>query len=115
LTGLFLYAIFVDVLTNLKVLTMNKLLLNCRPGAVFDPSNKEHRQAYYSFIKNATWGHSPYQFIVEPGFEDIPTMIRHRLCEYYVSKEFGTTLPPLKSVNKNATLTVVKLPKKELT
>ena len=93
---------------------MNKLLLNCRPGAVFDPSNKEHRQAYYTFIRYSTWGQSPYQFIVEPGFDDIPSMIRHRLCEYYVTKEFGQN-PPVLPVSKNAKLTVVKLPKKELT
>lgn len=93
---------------------MNKLLLNCRPGAVFDPTNRDHRNAYYTFIMNASWSRSPFQFILEPGFDDIPTMCRIRLCEYYVTKEFGAP-PPLKSVSKDATLTVVKLPKKELT
>jgi hypothetical protein len=93
---------------------MNKLLLNGRSFVVFDAENKDHRKSYYTFIKHSTWGHSPFQFILEPGFEDIPTMCRHRLCEYYVTKEFGQN-PPVLPVSKNAKLTVVKLPKKELT
>lgn len=95
---------------------MNKLLLNCRPATVFDAANKEHRKSYYSFIKHATWGRSPYQFILEPGFEDVPTMCRYQLCEYYVSREFGNAPKNPPPINKNAKLTVVKLkPKKELT
>ena len=92
---------------------MNKLLLNCRPGTVFDASNKEHRKAYYNFIKNATWARSPFQFLLEPGFEDVPTMCRHRLCEYYVGREFGKLTASTLPVNKNTQLTVIKLkPKK---
>lgn len=92
---------------------MNTLLLNCRPGMVFDATNKEHRQAYYIFLKNSTWGRSPYQFILEPGFEDIPTLCRHRLCEYYVSKEFTPSTPPKKIKSKHSNkLTVVKLPQR---
>ena len=91
---------------------MNTLLLNCRPGAVFDATNKEHRQAYYNFLRYATWGRSPYQFILEPGFEDIPTLCRHRLCEYYVSKEFAELATPPKKTKNSHKLTVVKLPQK---
>ena len=94
---------------------MNKLLLNCRPGTVFDANNKEHRKSYHIFITNSSWGRSPYQFILEPGFEDIPTLCRHRLCEYYVSKEFAAIKPVLKFDKKNSNkLTVVKLsPKRD--
>jgi hypothetical protein len=89
---------------------MNNLLLNCRPHTVFDAKNKEHRKAYFNFLKYSTWGRSPYQFILEPGFEDIPTLCRHRLCEYYVSKEFTPIRPTLKFNNQNTNkLTVVKL------
>lgn len=88
---------------------MNKLLLNCRPATVFNAANKDHRKAYYHFIKYSTWGRSPYQFLLEPGFEDIPTMCRHQLCEYYVSREFGDRLNGSLPVNKNTKLTVVKL------
>jgi len=91
---------------------MNTLLLNCRPGMVFDATNKEHRNAYYHFLKYSTWGRSPYQFILEPGFEDIPTLCRHRLCEYYVSKEFAGSANPA-HINKMSKLTVVKLATKK--
>ncbi len=95
---------------------MNKLLLNCRPATVFDAANKEHRRSYFNFLKHSTWGRSPYQFLLDPGFEDVPTMCRHRLCEYYVSREFGDSIKNPPPVNKNTKLTVVKLkPKKELT
>jgi hypothetical protein len=94
---------------------VNNLLLNCRPHTVFDANTKEHRKAYYHFLKFSTWGRSPYQFILEPGFEDIPTLCRHRLCEYYVSKEFAAVKPTLKFNKPNSNkLTVVKLgPKKD--
>lgn len=85
---------------------MNKLLLNCRPGTVFDPTNKEHRKSYWSFLKYSTWGRSPYQFILEPGFEDVPTMCRHRLCEFYVAKEFDSKR---KQPIRSSKLTIVKL------
>lgn len=91
---------------------MNKLLLlNSRPVTVFDVTNKDHRKSYYNFLKYSTWGRSSYQFILEPGFEDVPTMCRYQLCEYYVGREFDT-------VAKNTTssigdkLTVVKLKSK---
>ena len=100
------------LLTNPIGITVNKLLLNCRPGTVFDATNKEHRKAYHTFISNSSWGRSPYQFILEPGFEDVPTMCRHRLCEYYVNKEFAGSANPA-HINKMSKLTVVKLaPKK---
>lgn len=89
--------------------SMNNLLLNCRPHTVFDANIKEHRQAYYIFLKHSTWGRSPYQFILEPGFEDIPTLCRHRLCEYYVSKEFAPVKPTTKPNAQPHKLTVLKL------
>ena len=86
---------------------MNNLLLNCRPATVFDPNNKEHRKAYYEFIKYSSWSRSPYQFVLEPGYEDIPHMCRIRLCEYYVNKEFGKEK---QKSTKSSILTVVKMP-----
>ena len=90
---------------------MNNLLMNCRPATVFNPTDKEHRKAYYEFIKYSTWSRSPFQFVLEPGFEDIPHMCRIRLCEYYVNKEFGISKSK-SNVNKTAILSVVKLPQK---
>ncbi len=90
---------------------MNNLLLNCRQFVVFDASNKDHRRAYYEFISNSSWRNSRYQFIIEPGFEDVPTMCRIRLCEYYVNKEFTVTPLPKRYID-NDKLTLVKLPQR---
>jgi hypothetical protein len=55
----------------------------------FDAENKEHRRYYAEFVKFQTWGHCPVRFLVtdEHGM-DLPTMIRNKLCEYYVDQEF---------------------------
>jgi hypothetical protein len=55
----------------------------------FDVSNKEHRRYYAEFLKFDSWGHCPVRFIItdEHGM-DLPTMIKNKLCEYYVSQEF---------------------------
>jgi hypothetical protein len=112
LTGLFL-CVTINILLTFLGYTVNKLLLNCRPATVFEPANKDHRRAYFNFLKNSTWGRSPYQFLLDPGFEDVPTMCRHRLCEYYVGREFGDKLNDPPPAGKNTKLTVVKLKSKE--
>ena len=112
MTGLFL-CVSILILLTLLGLTVNKLLLNCRPATVFDPASKDHRRAYFNFLKNSTWGRSPYQFLLDPGFEDVPTMCRHRLCEYYVGREFGDKLNDPPPAGKNTKLTVVKLKSRE--
>ena len=91
---------------------MNNLLLNCRPLVVFAPSNTEHRRAYYIFLKKSTWSLSPVQFALEPGFEDVPTMCRIRLSEFYVDREFNVPVKKRMRVKKPAKLSVVKLPQK---
>ncbi|CAB4133471.1 hypothetical protein UFOVP257_209 [uncultured Caudovirales phage] len=89
---------------------MNNLLMNCRPATVFNPENKEHRKAYYEFIKFSSWSRSPFQFVLEPGFEDIPHMCRIRLCEYYVNKEFHVAKP----ISKESLISVVRIPQKTI-
>lgn len=68
---------------------MSRLEYYGRPLVAFDASNKEHRRYYAEFLKYRGWGRCPVRFIVtdEHGM-DLPTMIRNKLCEYYVSQEF---------------------------
>lgn len=75
---------------------MSKLEFYCRPLVAFDPSNKQHRQIYYKFVVDRSWGHSPYRFICpdDTGW-DLVTMIQRHLLEHYVQKEFGKTVPKL--------------------
>jgi hypothetical protein len=68
---------------------MSKLAYHSRPWVAFDASNKEHRRYYAQFLKVNTWGHCPVRFIVEGDHGmDLPTMMRNKLCEYYVEQEF---------------------------
>ena len=56
----------------------------------FDPSNKDHRRYYIEFIEYGGWGRCPVRFICpEDVGMDLPTMIKNRLVEYYISREFG--------------------------
>jgi len=56
----------------------------------FDPYNKDHRRYYAEFLELGGWGRCPVRFICpeDTGF-DLPTMIRNRLVEYYIEREFG--------------------------
>ena len=68
---------------------MSRLEYYSRPLVAFDAGNKEHRRYYAEFLKFNTWGHCPVRFIVtEEHGMDLPTMIRNKLCEFYVRQEF---------------------------
>jgi hypothetical protein len=68
---------------------MSKLAYHSRPWVAFDASNKEHRRYYAEFVKFQTWGRCPVRFIVTDDHGmDLPTMIKNKLCEYYVKTEF---------------------------
>jgi hypothetical protein len=68
---------------------MSRLEYYSRPWVAFDASNKEHRRYYAEFLKFNTWGRCPVRFLItdEHGM-DLPTMLRNKLCEYYVEQEF---------------------------
>jgi hypothetical protein len=68
---------------------MSRLEYYSRPWVAFDASNKEHRRYYAEFLKFNTWGRCPVRFLItdEHGM-DLPTMLRNKLCEYYVAQEF---------------------------
>lgn len=71
---------------------MSKLEYLARPLVAFDPSNKDHRRYYADFVEYGGWGKCPVRFICPEDIgHDLPTMIRNRLVEYYISREFGGT------------------------
>ena len=68
---------------------MSRLAYYSRPWVAFDAHNKEHRRYYAEFVKFQTWGRCPVRFIVTDDHGmDLPTMIKNKLCEYYVNQEF---------------------------
>ena len=69
---------------------MSKLEYLMRPLVAFDPQNKDHRRYYAEYVQYGGWGKCPVRFICPEDIgHDMPTMIRNRLCEYYISREFG--------------------------
>ena len=71
---------------------MSKLEYLQRPLVAFDPHNKDHRRYYAEFLQYGGWGRCPVRFIVPDDHGmDLPTMIKNKLCEYYISREFGGT------------------------
>lgn len=68
---------------------MSRLEYYNRPFVAFDPANKEHRRYYHEFLEYRGWGRCPVRFIVpDEHANDLPTMIRNKLVEYYVKEEF---------------------------
>lgn len=56
----------------------------------FDPNNKDHRRYYAEYMEYGGWGKCPVRFICPEDYGmDLPSMIRFRLIEYYVDREFG--------------------------
>ncbi len=69
---------------------MSRVEFPSRPLVAFDPYNKDHRRYYAEFLEYGGWGRCPVRFIVpEEHANDLPTMIKNSLVEYYVSREFG--------------------------
>lgn len=69
---------------------MSRLEFLARPLVAFDPMNKDHRRYYAEYLEYGGWGTCPVRFIVPEDYGmDLPTMIRNRLVEYYITREFG--------------------------
>jgi hypothetical protein len=71
---------------------MSRLEYLMRPLVAFDPTNKDHRRYYAEYIEHGGWGRCPVRFIVpEDHGDNLPTMIKNRLVDFYISREFGGT------------------------
>jgi len=69
---------------------MSKLEFLMRPLVAFDPYNKDHRRWYADYLEYGGWGRCPVRFICpEDTGMDLPTMIKNRLVNYYMDREFG--------------------------
>ena len=90
---------------------MFKTRLYLRPWALFDPSNKEHRQHYYNFVKNKSWKGCPYQWVIADESIDIVYSMQRAVAEYYAAKEF-TVKKPAKRKSNTRVVNVVKIQQK---
>jgi hypothetical protein len=58
-------------------------ILKQRIRVYFDPSNKKHIEDYAFFVKNSKWKDG-CNYLLEVPFEDIPTMISHKLMKHFL-------------------------------
>ena len=82
---------------------MSVLELSGRPFTVFDPANDEHREFYYQFVKQGTWGSCPYRFVVPEDHGNLVTMIQRSLVTYYVEQEFEPRRKRVRIVKRERT------------
>ena len=62
---------------------VNVLAVRARPVVIFNPSDKDHRNYYYSYYLMGSSAHCPVRFS-----ESIPFLVK-KLADYYSQKEFG--------------------------
>lgn len=67
---------------------MSKLQYHGRPWVNFEPDNKDHRRWFAEFQDQNTWGKCPVRFIVSDDHGDLLSMVRYRLLDYYMRREF---------------------------
>jgi hypothetical protein len=66
--------------------------INRKPVVAFEPSNKIHRKYWAIFLRDRSWTHLPVRFAFTENVHDITFMINRQLAEYYVHKEFNSTV-----------------------
>jgi hypothetical protein len=62
---------------------MLKSFVTSRPHVVFEPDNVDHRSAYFTFLSTGRWANSPYRFILEEPYVDLPTCINTKMMRYF--------------------------------
>lgn len=67
---------------------MSRLHYIGRPWVNFDAKNKQHRKWFAEFQRAGTWGRCPVRFIISDDHGDLLTLIRRRLIDHYVNREF---------------------------
>ena len=75
---------------------MSRLAYFGRPFVAFDASNKEHRQWFYEFQTQKTWGRCPVRFLISDDGGDLVSLCQRRLVDFYSKTEFdiaGTQYP----------------------
>lgn len=69
---------------------MSKLVLSSRPFAVFDASNKQHREWFAEFTRTNSWGNCPVRFLYQnQGMGNMVALMQRDLINYYAAMEFS--------------------------
>lgn len=60
-------------------------VLKPREKIMFDPNNNDHVKDYASFLKSSNWVNG-CKYILEHPFQDIPSMINHKLVRHFLAR-----------------------------
>lgn len=71
-----------------------------RPWAVFDASNKEHREWFYQFLSTGSWAHCPIRFVGSDPKAELIACMQKDLLMYYGNTEFGKVKQPPKKPSR---------------
>lgn len=74
-----------------------------RPVVSFDVNNPAHREQVTIFLRNGTWGKSPYMFYV-PGDISVKAYVIDAMIDYYCNNEFPVKAEKLIRRKKTANL-----------
>ena len=92
---------------------MSKLELYMRPLAIFDPTNKDHRQYYFNFLATGSWHGCPYRWAMYEDAGHLQGVIQRSILDYYMGKEFkGVVKEPQQLVRQKRKKTVDNQPKR---
>lgn len=78
---------------------MSILYIRARPIVAFDATKKQHREWYYTFVTNRSWGHCPVRFMVEGLNTDLLSHINSQMMDWYIHQEFKNGTPKTKTKN----------------
>lgn len=73
---------------------MSYLEAKLRPWAIFDASNKQHREWFYKFLATHSWRHCPVRFAPGDEAAEMLGWIQKEMLIYYGRQEFGRAKKP---------------------
>jgi len=56
-------------------------------SVVFDPNNKEHRDAVRDFMKRKAWADSSLKFTYDPAYGNVAIQVQLKLLQWYLDQE----------------------------
>lgn len=68
---------------------LKSFMKHARPLVLFDARRADHRYLAAEFMRTDTWGNCAVRFDLEPGYDNLVSMIENKLAAYYLSQEFA--------------------------
>ena len=63
---------------------LKSFVRHTRQVKIFDPTDSEHREYFYKFIRTNSWQTCPYQWAIDDDSLDIVHCINQKLLKFYM-------------------------------